>query len=177
MFSVILTFTAAIIFVAGILLNQNHDPEDLFNDLDKTQVLSEETQNDDQQKDKIDQSDIQIVGEDSLDSVTHNSEQDQLQKDSASNVRLDQFIYPNSSVTSRTDDQLIIESFDDPKQITDWYKQRLESYDMNINSFVTTKTNGNIINQLVSSDGVIEIKVKIESSAEENKVIIEINTL
>ena len=180
MFSVILTFTAAIILVVGIVLNQNRVPDDLLNELENTQVLSQESQNDEQQEDEGGQSkrsDTETDGENSSPVAVNNSEQAETKTDPANNVRLDQFAYSNSSIVSSTDDQLILESFDDPDQITDWYKQRLESRDMNINSFVTTNTNGNINNELVSSDGTVEIRVKIAKSAEEDKASIEVNIL
>ena len=73
--------------------------------------------------------------------------------------------YPNSRVISRLDDNLKLESSDDPGKITDWYKSLIKQRDMNVQSFVTTNSNGEILNKLGAADGDDEVMITIRKSA------------
>src|SRR3990172_11371851 len=59
------------------------------------------------------------------------------------------FQYPNSVQVRSENNSTTYESSDDPNLITNWYKDKIKSLNMNAKSFVTTKTNGNILNKLV----------------------------
>lgn len=69
--------------------------------------------------------------------------------------------YPSSTQVSQNGNTTIYESTDDSDIITNWYKQKIESLNMNVKSFVTTKTNGNVLNKLVGADENREIRVEI----------------
>ena len=61
--------------------------------------------------------------------------------------------YPNSQKIGQEDGALFLESFDPPKVISDWYKEKIKSMGMRAKSFVQTSTNGNVLNSFVCSDG------------------------
>lgn len=82
--------------------------------------------------------------------------------------------YPNSTVVSQNGSTTIYESSDNADAITDWYKKEIEDLNMNVKSFVTTKTNGKILNKLVGSDGKVEIDVEITKPSEEDTVKISV---
>ena len=85
---------------------------------------------------------------------------------------INSYKYPNSSVKEENSSKLLLESSDDPNTITNWYKEKLRSLNMNVNSFVTTKSNGTVLNKLVSANG--EVKVSIEISKTNNQSSVEI---
>lgn len=81
-------------------------------------------------------------------------------------------IYPNSTVIFETGNAIVLQSQDNPQTITDWYKQKIESLNLNAQSFVSTNTNGNILNKLVGTNREKEIRVEISKKA--NEAIVEI---
>jgi hypothetical protein len=87
---------------------------------------------------------------------------------------LNDFFYPGATQISSHDNELKLESSDDPSKITDWYKSKIESLDMNAKSFVNTKTNGNVLNKLVGDNGDLEVRVEISKKENETKVKISV---
>lgn len=83
------------------------------------------------------------------------------------------FKYPNSIIISQNASETIYESTDDPKKITDWYKDKIKSMNMNVTSFVQTNTNGNILNKLVGSNGNEEVRIEI--TKQNNSQIVKIS--
>lgn len=77
------------------------------------------------------------------------------------NQNLDSFQYPGSTIQTKSETALILESQSDAYAITDWYKEKIQAAGMNTKSFVTTKTNGNVKNVLVGANGETEIRVEI----------------
>lgn len=82
------------------------------------------------------------------------------------------FKYPNSIIISQNGNETVYESTNDPKKITDWYKDKIKSMNMNVTTFVQTNTNNNILNKLVGSDGNQEVRVEI--SKQNNSSIVKI---
>ena len=80
-------------------------------------------------------------------------------------ISIDEFRYANSSTKSSNSTSLTLESTDDSDTITNWYKEKIKSAGMNTKSFVTTKTNGNVLNKLVGANGKTQIRVEISKSA------------
>jgi len=76
-------------------------------------------------------------------------------------------IYPIAQVISRSENEYILESSDSTQQITDWYKSYIQNNQMNTTSFVTTNTNGNILNKLAGAGNGKEITVEISKQANE----------
>ena len=77
-------------------------------------------------------------------------------------TNLSNFQYPNSQVVSSSETSLVLNSTDNSDTITDWYKEKIKGEGMNVTSFVTTKTNDNVLNKLVGADGEREIRVEIK---------------
>lgn len=86
----------------------------------------------------------------------------------SSGQNINDYRYSNSSVKEESGNRLSLESSDDPNAITNWYKEKLKSQNMNVNSFVTTSSNGNILNKLVSANGSIKISVEILRKSSDN---------
>jgi hypothetical protein len=74
----------------------------------------------------------------------------------------EQFIYPNASGIAAFENTIIFESNDDPMLITDWYKDVISNNGMTTKTFVLTKSNDNIFNNLVGSLENKELRVEIK---------------
>lgn len=82
--------------------------------------------------------------------------------DTTSNsININDLIYPNSSVLSKTPAKADLTTGADPKVVTSWYKAKINSYSMNITSFVTTETNGSVDNKLIGEKGQDRISIEI----------------
>lgn len=88
---------------------------------------------------------------------------------------LSSYKYPNSTILGQSASTFEQESPDDPEKITDWYKEKIKSDGMNIKTFVTTTTNGNVYNELVGAGLGGEIRVVIEKSRGEDITDIVVN--
>lgn len=88
---------------------------------------------------------------------------------------INNFIYPNSVVTNIGINSVVMQSNDSPQTITDWYKEKIKSFGMNVNSFVQTITNGNVLNRFVSAGSNFKINVRINKRVNDVKTQIEIN--
>lgn len=73
--------------------------------------------------------------------------------------------YPNSLANEQSADHLSLQSTDSPDAITTWYKERIISLGANVKTFVTTKTNDNVLNNLTGATGKAKITVKITQPA------------
>lgn len=94
-------------------------------------------------------------------------------KTSANNSQ--DFVYPGSKILSPENGQMTLESTDSADTITNWYKNRIKSNGMNVTSFVTVITNGNVNNVLAGAKNGQEIKVTITKNAGQNTVRISIS--
>lgn len=88
---------------------------------------------------------------------------------------LGNYKYPNSKVVSSTSISLTLESGDNPDTITNWYKDKIKSENMNVTSFVVTKTNDNVLNKLVGANGQKELRVEIKKNASDSFVQITVS--
>lgn len=81
-------------------------------------------------------------------------------------------IYANSRIISQSDGSVAFESDDSPDVITTFYKSLIEQSGSKVTSFVTTKTNGNVLNKLagVVDNQSIEIEIKREKT--ESKTLV-----
>lgn len=82
-------------------------------------------------------------------------------KSNQSSETIPDFQYPSSIVVSKTENTATLESTDDPKKITNWYKDKIKALNMNVTTFVQTSTNGNILNKLVGANGNTELRIEI----------------
>lgn len=82
------------------------------------------------------------------------------------------FIYPGAVSTGGNS----YETSDGADTVTDWYRDQIVSRNMNVKTFVTTKTNGNVLNKLAGANGTIEINVEIEREEGSSKTTIRLGT-
>jgi hypothetical protein len=92
-------------------------------------------------------------------------------------LNISDFRYPDSIIISEDGNKLELENNDDPKKVTDWYKDRIKSKDLNVTSFVQTSTNGNILNKLVGANSNTEVRVEITKQSDSGKVKISISLI
>jgi len=78
------------------------------------------------------------------------------------------FIYPRSKVISNSSGKITLESNDSPTSITDWYKTKIKEKGINATSFVTTNTNGKILNKLAGANSSINVEVEIQKKEGES---------
>lgn len=78
--------------------------------------------------------------------------------------------YPNSTITGKGESSLFLESRDDHTAITSWYKDKIKSMNMNVKTFVTTNTNGNVLNKLVGANNLTEVNVEITKQSDQSVV-------
>lgn len=83
------------------------------------------------------------------------------------------FQYPGSTIITSLDNQLTLVINENPDSITNWYKEKIASLGMNTTSFVVTKNNNNVKNELVGAGNNKEIRISIEKTANKTKVKID----
>lgn len=81
------------------------------------------------------------------------------------------FIYPGMVKISDDGGMQNFESSDDPTVITNWYKEKIRESGMNAKTFVTTNTNGNILNKLAGSNGTTNMSVEIEKRGSSKTIV------
>lgn len=77
---------------------------------------------------------------------------------------IDEWIYPGASVTSKSGASLSLETREDTKVVTDWYEGKIRSGGFNVKSFVTTKTNDNVLNKLSGAKSGQEVAIEIKKA-------------
>jgi len=77
------------------------------------------------------------------------------------NMSLKDYVYPGSNLVSSSNNSLALTTSDDPDRVTDWYKEKITSQDMNVKSFITTKANEKVLNKLVGAKEGLEISIEI----------------
>ena len=90
-------------------------------------------------------------------------------------TELDYFNYPNSETVEKNVSALYLQSADNAKAITDWYKGKIKDFGMSVTSFVTTSTNENILNKLAGAGNGKEINIEIKKVFDESKVSISVS--
>lgn len=91
-----------------------------------------------------------------------------------SNSTLSQLKYPGAKELSKTDDTLIMESSDNPQTITNWYKEKIRSENMNTKSFVTTKANDKVLNKLSAVGNGKNVSIEISKASNSSIVTIKV---
>lgn len=77
---------------------------------------------------------------------------------------LSEYLYPGAKIVNQDSSGLELKTSDDPEGITDWYKEKIISQGMNVKTFVSTKTNGNVLNKLLGATSEKEVRVEIEKA-------------
>lgn len=83
------------------------------------------------------------------------------------NLGIDEWIYPGASVTSKSGASLSLETGDNTESVTDWYKEKVREKGFNAKSFVTTKTNDNVLNKLSGAKEGQEVLIEIKKAPSE----------
>lgn len=78
------------------------------------------------------------------------------------------WFYPGAQIQSQSGSTSIYQTTDDPNQVADWYKSQINSQHLNTKSFITTNSNGNVVNSLVGAAGNSQVTVKINKLNNEN---------
>ena len=92
-------------------------------------------------------------------------------------ANLDSLHYQPSTAVQSTDTRLELTSADDPAVITDWYKSKLQALGYQSRSFITTSTNGKVINKLVVTGhgSTITVDITKEPGASQTHIIVTIS--
>ncbi len=93
---------------------------------------------------------------------------------SSSDAYSQTFIYPGAKAIS-TSGKITLESTDSPNTITDWYKNKIKEQGMNTTSFVTTSTNGKMLNKLAGANSSKNVEVEIQKESNESTVHITVS--
>lgn len=88
---------------------------------------------------------------------------------------IDIYIYPNAKQKSTSNNVLILESTDDPRQITEWYKKQITKNGIKTKTFIQTKTNDTVLNKLVGTKNAQSITVIITQTNNNSTTKIEIS--
>ena len=169
--NILVTISAVIIVLSGIVYSQFNKDEVIDG-----QVLSNQSQ---LPTETNESSNIQVIPEPSLTTSPTTiptptpaiAEQNLSNSDST----ISQFKYPGTKELSKTDNTLILESSDNPETITNWYKEKIRSENMNTKSFVTTKANDKVLNKLSAVGNGKNISIEISKEADQQVVRIEVN--
>ena len=94
-----------------------------------------------------------------------------------SNFRSDinYYKYQNSELISESEGKMTLINTDNVDVITDWYKDRIKSRNINVKSFVKTKTNGDVLNKLAGASSDEEVNITIKQNSESSVVNIDVS--
>jgi len=81
------------------------------------------------------------------------------------------FVYPGSTSIGGN----AYTSAEEPKVITDWYKERIKTEGFNVRTAVSTTTNGKVLNKLEAADGERTIHIEISREPGETLTTITIS--
>ncbi|MCH7641576.1 hypothetical protein IID22_05275 [Patescibacteria group bacterium] len=155
---VVITVIAVVIVIAGIYFSQRNFGKTDSQTNEDQEVLSEET----------------IQEEESTPTPVPNTPTN-TSTPTITRTEIHDYRYPNSTVISSLNNSLLLTSSDDADKITSWYKEKINSQGMNVKTFVTTKTNDNVLNKLVGADSDMEVRVEITKDSGSSSVNISIS--
>lgn len=161
--SIIATFIAVIIVVVGIFFSQRNRSD--FNQSTSTSKVISESE---EQLKPPSPTNVEEDKSSEIPTIT------KAPTPALSQNKVSDYRYPNSQTISSSSDSLLLNSTDDTDLITNWYKEKIKNEGANVKTFVTTKTNDNVLNKLVGADGEKEIRVEISKEAGESLVKISV---
>jgi hypothetical protein len=88
---------------------------------------------------------------------------------------ISEYQYPGSGIVSSSDSSLVLSSSDESTKITDWYKEKIKSKNMNATSFVSTSANNSVLNKLEGAGEGGKISVEIKKDEGSAQVTISVN--
>jgi len=86
------------------------------------------------------------------------------------------FIFPNATITTQSETEIIIESEADSQTISTWYSDRFKGEQYKTLSHAKTNTNGNIVEKFSGNKNNEQIRVTITKKAQEKKITISITS-
>jgi hypothetical protein len=93
------------------------------------------------------------------------------------NINIDNFKYPGSETIGSSQKILSLKTMDNPDIVTTWYKDKITSLNMNVRSFVTTKTNDNVLNKLSAAGTDFEVSVEVKRVSGESTTLIQVEII
>lgn len=63
-------------------------------------------------------------------------------------ISIDSFIYPESVIVEQDEDSIYLTTSDEVETVTMWYEDMIKSLGLNINNFVRTEANGQVLNKM-----------------------------
>lgn len=93
----------------------------------------------------------------------------------SSKIDISSFVYPGSIILNQSANEMTSQSTNDPQAITNWYREKIISLNMNAKSFVQTNTNGNVLNELVGVSARFKVKIQIEKISLSNVAAIKVS--
>lgn len=165
--NIVVTLVAVIVVATGIYFSQKSKQNEEQIEIRTQEVLSDETQ------DTPTPSAIPTKIPTAIPQPTNAP----TAKPQDSSSAIPDFKYPNSNITSSSQNSLSMESSDTSDAITNWYKNKINSMGMNVKTFVTTSANEKVLNKLVGADGSREIRIEIsqENNSSKVKISVEFN--
>lgn len=83
-----------------------------------------------------------------------------------------EYVFPGASVISDSGSELILQSNSGTDEITEWYRNKLKSLGLNVNTTVKTKANDKVLNKLAASGA--DTSVGVEISKEDGGTLVTI---
>lgn len=76
-------------------------------------------------------------------------------------INIEEYIYPGSKVKNTNSNSIELISEANPDEVVEWYRNKLDVEDRAVQSLVTTKTNGKVLNLLSASmkDNTLDIVI------------------
>ncbi|SRR4030042_5856442 len=168
---VIVIIIAFVVLVSGIVFSKLHNSDVVRENQEK--VLSENSEaapvikNQDKENKDTDKNTSSYVQKPTNSPIPQATSQPmpQFTQEINAGFNLNSFLYPGSEIINSDTNSLTLKSTESPDKITDWYKEKIVSEDMNVKSFVTTKANDKVLNKLVGAKSNMEIRVEIKKDA------------
>jgi len=158
-----LTFIAIVILASGILVTRNKNIPPNTKKVEIQKVLS------DQQGESVVEENEEKINP-MVPVLTPTPQPTQKPQES----KLQDFVYPGSSVVSSDFELLILESNSGVDEITNWYKEKIRSEGFNAKTFVATSANGVVLNKLAGAKEGLEVTIEIKKNPDDTRVKITI---
>lgn len=85
------------------------------------------------------------------------------------------YLYPNATIISQTINSTELQTQDNPKLVTDWYKEKISETGFTTTSFVTTSTNGEVVNKLSAVKNDENVVIEITKKSDQLLTLIKID--
>lgn len=150
---------ASCIALWGLLSGMGPQPADPeINQL--LDVVTESSDSTNEVKGSVINEDIKIIN-DVTESSDNREKSEKSEESDSSDSDLQDFIIPGSNVLAQSSDNLDLISDKSATEVDSWYTAKLKSLNLGTNSFVRTKQNGEVHNELVVAGSGRKLQVTI----------------